>query len=135
MTTADLLNRVQAIGLILWRDGDRLRYRGPPEAVDALLPELRAHKSELLAALGSKLESRSDPAAEERRNRVLATLESNPNARYAVLADAEADPQAVVVTLAIRGRTTCELAIPREKWDGILFLELLEKHCTTGVLH
>lgn len=33
--------------------------------------------------------------------------------------------------LAIRGKATCELRIPREKCDGVLFLDLLERHGAT----
>ena len=51
---ADLLSR----GVMLWREGERLRYRAPAD-VAAELPELlRAHKAELLAALDE------NPAAE-----------------------------------------------------------------------
>jgi hypothetical protein len=72
-----------------------------------------------------------DPAAEARRRRLLAMLEAHPDARYAALTDPATDPEAVILVLAIRGRATCELRIPREKWDGVLFLELLERHCQT----
>jgi len=68
-----------------------------------------------------------DAAALARRGRLVAMLEAQPAARYAVLTD-ESAPDAVVVALAIRDRGTVELRIPREKWDGVLFLELLERH-------
>jgi hypothetical protein len=54
--------------------------------------------------------------------------------RYAVLTDTEADPTAVLLALAIRGgmpdgaTVTCELRIPRAKYDPFLLLELLERH-------
>lgn len=72
-------------------------------------------------------------AGEARRLRTLAMLDANPGARYAVLTDMHADPEAVIVALAIRDRATCELRIPRAKWDGVLFLELLERHA--GTIH
>ncbi len=54
MTTAtDLLREARAAGVALWKDGDRLRYRGPRPAVECLLPVLRAHKAELLRVLSS----------------------------------------------------------------------------------
>lgn len=68
------------------------------------------------------------PEAEARRQRLLAMLAEHPEARYAVLTDTQIDPEAVLLTLAIRGRATCEFQIPREKWDGVLFLELLDRH-------
>ena len=63
----------------------------------------------------------------------LALLADRPGIRYAVVVDnSDADP--VIVALGIRGAlqdgaiVTCELRIPREKWDGVLFLEMLERH-------
>lgn len=74
-----------------------------------------------------------DPAAEARRQRVLAMLAANPEARYAALTDNESDPEAVILALAIRGRAMCELRIPRDKYDGLLLLDLIEKH--GGTVH
>lgn len=70
-------------------------------------------------------------AAEARRQRVLAMLADHPEKRYAALTDMQADREAVILTLAIRGQATCEFQIPREKWDGVLFLELLDRHSLT----
>ena len=71
-----------------------------------------------------------DPAAEARRQRVLAMLEDQPQAKYAVLVDnPDADP--VLLTLAIRGQATCELNIPHDQFDACLLLDLLGKHCGT----
>jgi hypothetical protein len=71
------------------------------------------------------------PAAETRRLRVLAMLAERPSIRYAVLTDTQADPEVVIVTLAIRNVGTCELRIPRQKYDGVLLLELVERHGKT----
>lgn len=75
----------------------------------------------------------TDVAAELRRGRVLAMLDRNPSARYAVLTDSESDPEAVILALAIRGRATCELHIPRDRYDGALLLDLIERH--SGTVH
>jgi len=56
MSAARVLKEAQAAGVTLWAEGDALRYRGPREAVVKLLPALRAHKPEVIAAL-----SRPDP--------------------------------------------------------------------------
>jgi hypothetical protein len=69
-----------------------------------------------------------DSATEARRQRVLAMLAERPGIRYAVLTDTEADPEAVILVLAIRGVATSELRIPREKYDPFLLLELIERH-------
>ncbi len=39
-------------GLLLWVEDGRLRYRGDKEAVNKALPALRAHRAEILQALG-----------------------------------------------------------------------------------
>ncbi len=71
-----------------------------------------------------------DPAMEARRQRVLAVLAERPGIKYAVLVDSpDADP--VIVALGIRGHATCELRIPREKFDPFLLLDLIERHCGT----
>ncbi len=56
-----------------------------------------------------------------------------------MVTDTQADPDAVILALAIRGAmpnggtVTCELAIPRAKYDGVLLLDLLERH--GGTVH
>jgi len=60
-------------------------------------------------------------------------LEARPGIRYAVLTDLQADPEVAIVALAIRGQATCELHIPRDKYDGMLLLELIERH--GGTVH
>ncbi len=75
-----------------------------------------------------------DPAAEARRRRVLAMLAQHPGTRYAVLTDTEADLEAVLLTLAIRDKGSCELSIPREKYDPFLLLDLIERHTSTATL-
>lgn len=74
-----------------------------------------------------------DPAMEARRQRVLAMLAENPSTRYAVLTDTEADPDIVILALAIRGQATCELRIPRDRYDPFLLLDLLDRY--GGTIH
>ena len=56
---------------------------------------IREHKAELLQVLAA--DSLPDPAAEARRQRVLVLLAANPEARYALVTDTGADPEATVV--------------------------------------
>jgi hypothetical protein len=72
-----------------------------------------------------------DPAAEARRQRLLAMLRESPAITYAAVTGTDSNSDAVIVALAIRGRATCELLVPRAKWDGVLFIDLLDKHCGT----
>ena len=130
MGAPDLLHALQGQGLRVWAKGDRLLVAPKERITDETRALIRAHKAELLAALSDPL---PDAAAEARRQRVLAILAEKPGDQRAYLTDMEADPDAVILVLAIRGLGTCELRIPRDKWDGVLFLELLERH--GGTIH
>lgn len=101
----------------------------------SLVATVRQHKAELLVALSNPPgdDQLPDPVAEARRQRVLAMLAERPGVRYAVLTDSHADQEAVLLTLAIRDVGTCELAIPRAKYDGVLLLDLIEQH--GGTVH
>lgn len=66
-----------------------------------------------------------DGAMERRRQVVLKMLRENPEITRAWTADGSADP--IRVHLAIRGKGSCELSVPADRWDEFKFLELLEK--------
>jgi hypothetical protein len=72
----------------------------------------------------------ADPAQERRRLTALEMLRRHPEITRAVVVDGDADP--VRVALAIRNVGTCELLIPRDRWDPFRFLELLDKHGGTA---
>ncbi len=132
MGAPEVMMRLAAAGIRLKPLPDGRVWAEPRAALtDDLRDLIRAHKAELLTALSAH--TLGDSAAEARRRRLLAMLDAQPGARYAVLTDTQADPEAVIVALAIRGRATCELRVPREKWDGVLFLELLDRH--SGTVH
>lgn len=70
-----------------------------------------------------------DPKAEARWQRVLAMLDEQPGIRYALMTDTDAE--AVILALAIRGVGTCEVLIPKAKFDPFLLLDLIERHGAT----
>ena len=82
----------------------------------------------LALAIPADMESDAlpDPAAEARRQRVLAMLAANPLLRLAVVCDAEGDP--VPVAVAIRDKGTCEVLIPAARFDPFGLLELVGRH-------
>ncbi len=136
MTPATIIQQAQADGVMLaLSPTGSIKAVGNGEAVNRWLPVIRQHKAELLeelrAANDGAFDTLPEAATEARRHKVLAMLRERPTVRYAVLTDTDSDPDAVIVALAIRGRASCELLIPRAKWDGVLFLELLEGHCGT----
>ena len=76
---------------------------------------------------------RADPAAEGRRQRVVAMLAHNPGIQYAMITDIDADPDAVILALAIRGKATCEFRIPKAKYEPSLLLDLIQRQ--DGTVH
>jgi hypothetical protein len=128
MGAPDVLARLSVLGVRLTREGDAIRAMPRSALTDEARALIREHKAELLETLSSDDDALPDAAAEARRQRVLARLAERPGIRYAVLTDTEADPEAVILALAIRGIATCELRIPREKYDPFLLLELIERH-------
>ena len=68
----------------------------------------------------------TDPAAESRRQRVLAMLANDPALRLAVVCDGTGDP--IPVAVAIRHKGTFEVLIPAARFDPFTFLDLVERH-------
>ena len=90
------------------------------------------HISEIEAANGlDSGEIAADPTAETRRQRVLRMLRENPTITYAMVTDTSADPETVILVLAIRDKGACEILIPRDRYDGMLLLDLIERHGAT----
>lgn len=130
MTANSILEQLTAQGVNLMRRGTNLVATPKAAVTPEIVGLIRAHKPELLEALSGNELPRN---AEVRRQKVLAMLAAHPEARYAVLTDSNSDPTAVIVALAIRGRATCELQIPRNKYDGPPLLDLIERH--GGTIH
>lgn len=78
-------------------------------------------------ALTYFLEQATQHGREKRRQKVLKMLADNPEIKRAFVTDTEADPDNVILTMAIRDQYTFEMMIPREKYDAFLLLELIEK--------
>jgi hypothetical protein len=134
MTPMAIIQEAAADGVALTRSpAGTLKVTGAQAAVTRWLPVIRENKPAILVALEGAADGLPlpDSAAEARRRRVLGMLEARPGIRYAVLTDLEADPEVAIVALAIRGRATCELHIPRDKYDGVLLLDLIERHGAT----
>jgi len=116
MNIASLLESANfdGIHLDLTPEG-KLHYSGDPALIAKWLPTLRENKVAIVAELHR----------ERRHAKVVAML--GDGRKYAVyVADDTTDP--VIATCAIRGVATFELAIPRHSYDGLILMELLEKH-------
>ncbi len=71
-----------------------------------------------------------DPAAEARRQRIVAIFDSNPRITRAVVTDTQSEPGAVVVTVGLRGGAIGEIVIPAGRYDGLALLALLERYAS-----
>jgi len=123
MGASDLLGRLALAGVKLTVLGPDKLAAEPREALtDELRALIRGHKAELIEALAPFERGR-----EIRRQRALAKLAAEPDRQRVAIFDPDADPASVLCTLAIRGVGTCELRIPRAKFDPWAVLEALEQ--------
>lgn len=51
MSAAEILLRARTLGVRLWIEGDRVKMKGPAEALAELKPEIAANKPEIMAFL------------------------------------------------------------------------------------
>jgi len=122
MGASDLLERLTLAGVRLSVLGpDQLAAEPRAALTDELRALIRTNKSALLAAL-----ARLEPGRGIRQQRALTKLADSPDLKRVAIFDIEANPTAVICTLAIRDVGTCELTIPRDKYDPWLLLHALD---------
>lgn len=73
-------------------------------------------------------EERNSNSVDKRVGNVVARLANDSGLRYALDTHTEADPNTVILTVAIRNKAACELRIPKSRYDALALLELIEKH-------
>jgi hypothetical protein len=137
MTPATIIREAQSDGvkLALSLTGT-IKASGDGAAVSRWLPAIREQKAGIVEALKVGAgDTATDPMtpADVRIGRVIDQLRGDPGLRFAVEAHIDADPDAVILTLAIRGKAACELRMPKEKYDPFLLLDLIERH--SGKVH
>jgi len=121
MGASDLIGRLALAGVRLARIGEDRIAAEPREALtDELRNLIRQNKAELLSALEP-----ADRGRELRRQRVLAKLKAEPDKQRVAIFDPDFDRDFVLCTLAIRDVGTCELRIPRDRYDPWLVLEAM----------
>jgi len=118
MSAVEIIEQATLEGVILaLSPTGTITATGDQSVVDKWLPTIRANKPSILCELHR----------ERRRKKVLKMLEAAPSTYYAVhVADASVDP--VIVVVCIREIATFELEIPHKYYNGIVLLELIEKH-------
>ena len=118
MGAPDLIFELRRKGYSVRADGNYLDISPAENIPPEFVQQLKQSKQELLAEL----------QRETRRAKVLAMLQADSTSNRAYSVDGDHDPDRVIVTIAVRGFATYELAIPRAKYDPWQFLELYEKH-------
>ncbi len=54
-------------------------------------------------------------------------LAQTPDIAHAFVSTDDAEPDNAIVTIAVRGKATCELRMPQDRYDGFALMELLAK--------
>lgn len=119
MGAPDLIIELRRKGYSIHADGGYLDISPADNLPPELVQQLKQSKTEILSEL----------QREARRQKVIAMLEAAPDTQRAIYTDAESDPHNVIVTVAVRSLAqTCELLIPKAKYDPWLLMALIEQH-------
>jgi hypothetical protein len=69
-----------------------------------------------------------DRQREARRQKIIAMLVAAPETQRAIYTDTDSDPHNVILAVAVRAcQQTCEMLIPKAKYDPWKLLELVER--------
>ena len=58
---------------------------------------------------------------------MLSMLAANPGITHAIASNIEIEPDAVIITVSIRDKATCELTISKDRYDGLAILQMIEE--------
>jgi DNA-binding transcriptional MerR regulator len=121
MGAPDLIFELREAGYSIKADGRYLDISPADDLPADIVERLKQSKAEILAAL--KLEQQQ----EARRQKVLAMLAERPETMRAIHADMDSDPDNVILTIAIRHVATCEMLVPKAKYDAWQLLALVDR--------
>jgi len=126
MGANDLILHLRNSGFSIGLHDDRLQVAPADKLTDELKQTIRKSKSEILTEL------QREAQAEWRRLKVIAMLEGVPDMKRAIYTDTDSDQHNVILTVAVRAcNQTCEMLIPKAKYDPWRLLELVERHGAT----
>ena len=122
MGAPELIFELRRKGYSIRADGGYLDISPADNLPPELVQTIRQSKAEILTEL------QREARAEWRRQKVIAMLESEPGTPRAIYTDTDSDPHNVILTVAVRAcNQTCELLIPKSKYDPWRLLELVER--------
>ena len=118
MEANDLILDLRNKGYSIRADGNYLDI-SPADLPPELVQTIRQSKAEILTEL----------QREDRRKKAIALLEAAPGTQRAVYVDPDSDPDNIILAVAVRYPTgaTCEMLIPKAKYDPWRLLELIER--------
>ncbi len=126
MGAPDLIFELRRKGYSIRADGGYLDISPADNLPPELVQTIRQSKAEILTEL------QREARAEWRRQKVIAMLEAAHDTQRAIYTDTDSDPHNVILTVAVRScQQTCELLIPKAKYDPWRLLELIERHGQT----
>jgi hypothetical protein len=126
MGANDLILQLRNSGFSIGLHDDRLQVAPAEKLTDELKQSIRQSKTEILNEL------QREAQAEWRRLKVIAMLDASPDTQRAIYTDTTSDPFNVILTVAVRAyQQTCELMLPKAKYDPWQLLELIEYHGAT----
>lgn len=120
MGAPDLIFELRRKGYSIRADGGYLDISPADNLPPELVKTIRQSKAAILTEL----------QRESRRQKALAMLEAASDTPRAIYVDDESDPHNAILTVAVRHPTgaTCEMLIPKAKYDAWRLLELIERH-------
>ena len=122
MGAPDLIFELRRKGYSIRADGGYLDISPADNLPPELVKTIRQSKAEILTEL------QREARTEWRRQKVIAMLEAAPDTQRAIYTDTDSDPHNVILTVAVRAcQQTCEMTIPKAKYDPWRLLELIER--------
>lgn len=126
MGATDLIFELRRKGYAIHADGGILDIYPADNLPPELVQTIRQSKAEILTEL------QREARTEARRQKVIRMLEAAPDTQRAIYADTDSDPHNVILAVAVRAcMQTCEMRIPKAKYDPWKLLELVERHGAT----
>lgn len=122
MSAPNLIFELREAGYSIKADGRYLDISPADNLPPDIVERIKQSKAEILAAL--LLEQQQ----EARLQNALAMLEADPEIKRAVHADADSDPDRVILTIAIRNVGTCEMLVPRAGFDAWQLIALVDRY-------
>ena len=121
MNAPDLISQLREAGYSIKIDGFFLDISPAEDLPADIVQQLKKSKPEIMAVL--KLEQQQ----EVRLAKVLAMLEADPQLSRALHVDVHDDQHNAIITIAVRGVVTCELLVPKDKFDAWQLIALVDK--------